>query len=518
MAQKITFTFPTSTITGYNSRNFRLKKDGVTLFEKIVHFVPTVQYGVDPYILTLPNQDSPANNEIVKGASINNFANNFKLWLDYQLAFETYFYNNFYYEVSVSGNVVELIWGSNSSTDTFEFVNFPDQTAHTSAWLTYTTEAFTIPALIVPEVLAEKIILSRSPFNFSVTPGISFDEITAEIFIYRGHKTDDRPLVSNYQVSKSVVQVGQPTINFDIHKLVNDFVKNNYNGVADISGAFTTSTLDSVWCYIDAKINLGGAEQYQANQTLLAVDGFGYHTELANPEISTLPDTIYRREKVLTSIDNHIIYNNSDYPLYFVTTGLVSLTINGTNVPFTFDQDIANQNIAYVNIANYIGSSTSFSAVFFYDATEVPSVTINFTIKDECKYPLINCIFKNKYGFWQTIPFNKLSKKTQEFTNESYNGLISNYGAYNLNTHVKRTYNINGREKVTVNTDFIPEEYNALFTELMLSEFVYLEENGTVLPVNVVKTSFEKKTKLINKLIQYSMDFEYSFDLLNNIQ
>jgi len=274
----------------------------------------------------------------------------------------------------------------------------------------------------------------------------------------------------------------------------------------------------SIWCYIDAKINLGGAEQYQANQTLLAVDGFGYHTELANPEISTLPDTIYRREKVLTSIDNHIIYNNSDYPLYFVTTGLVSLTINGTNVPFTFDQDIANQNIAYVNIANYIGSSTSFSAVFFYDATEVPSVTINFTIKDECKYPLINCIFKNKYGFWQTIPFNKLSKKTQDFTNESYNGLISNYGAYNLNTHVKRTYNINGREKVTVNTDFIPEEYNALFTELMLSEFVYLEENGTVLPVNVVKTSFEKKTKLINKLIQYSMDFEYSFDLLNNIQ
>ena len=513
MGQKITFTFPTSTITGYNQRNFRLKKDGVTLFEKIVIFTPTVQYGTDPYVLTLPDFNNPANNEIVKGASINNFASNFKQWLWSQLAIETYFFNSFYYEVAVTGNVVELIWGSNSSTDTFEFVNFPDQTAHSSDWLTYTTEAYTIPALIVPEVLADKIILSRSPFNFAVTPGITFDEITAEIFIYRGHRVDDRPLVSTYQVSKSVVQVGQPTINFDIHKLVNDFVKNKYNGVADTVGAFTTSTLDTVWCYIDAKINLGGAEQYQANQTLLAVDGFLYHTDYENTAI----DSQFQLATILSNITNHIIYNNSNYPLYFLTQDLTSITVNGTNVPFTFDQSISTQKVAYVNIAEYIDSSTSFTAVFDYTFGD-NIFTHNFTVKDECKYPLINCIFKNKYGFWQTIPFNKLSKKTQDFTNESYNGLISNYGNYALNSHVKQTYNINGREKVTVNTDFIPEAYNALFTELMLSEFVYLEENGTVLPVNIVKTSFEKKTKLINKLIQYSMDFEYSFDLLNNIQ
>lgn len=513
MGQKITFTFPTSTITGYNSRNFRFKKDGVTLFEKIVHFVPTVQYGTDPYILTLPYLEAPSNNEIVKGSGINNFANNFKLWLDYQLTVETNWYNSFYFETSIAGNVVELIWGSNSSTDTFEFVNFPDQTAHTSAWLTYTVESYVIPSLIVPEVLADKIILSRSPYNFKLTPGITFDEITAEVYIYRGHKTDDRPLVSNYQISKSVVQVGQDSINFDIHKLVNDFVKNSYNGVATDPGAYTLSTLDTVWCYIDAKIKLGGAEQYQANQLLLALDGFLYHTDTTNP----LLVSEFQYATILTSLSNHIIYNNSDYPIYFLTQDLTGITINGTNVSFTFSQDYSNQKIAYVNVAEYIGSSTSFTAEFEYLFGD-NVYTHNFTVKDECKYPLINCIFKNRFGVWQTIPFNKLSKKSQEFTNENYNGLISNYGDYSLNSHVKRTYNINGREKVTVNTDFIPEEYNALFTELMLSEFIYLEENGQVLPVNLLKNSFEKKTKLINKLIQYSMDFEYSFDLLNNIQ
>jgi hypothetical protein len=291
--------------------------------------------------------------------------------------------------------------------------------------------------------------------------------------------------------------------------LVNDYVKSNYNGIG-VDGAFTTSLLDSVWVYIDAKIYLAGAEQYQANQTVLAVDGFKYHTEVD----SLSP--IQFEQNVLSSITNHIIYNNSDYPLYFITEGLTTITANGINVPFTFSQDYSNQKIGYINVANYIDGSTSFDVVFAYGFGDT-TYTHSFTVKDECKFPLMNCIFKNKFGFWQTIPFNKLSKKTQDFTNESYNGLISNYGSYALNKHVKQTYNVNGKEKVTVNTDFIPENYNALFTELMLSEFIYLEENGTILPVNLMKNTFEKKTKLNNKLIQYSMDFEYSFNLLNDI-
>lgn len=511
MAQKITFTFPTSTITGTNYRVFKLYSNGATVLNLEPVFINLSITGNDPYTFTPPVYNSFVNNIIIKGSSINNFANNFKLWLDAQLTFN----GGIYFQTSITGNVVELIWGSNSDVNTFELTKL-DASAHDSDWLTYTTEGYTIITPVVPTVLPEKIILSRSPHHFQVSPGILFDEITAEIFIYRGHKITDRPAIATYNLSKSVVQVGQSTINFDIHKLVNDYVKNNYTSVG-FSGAFTTSLLDSVWVYIDAKIKLDTVEEYQTNQILLAVDGFGYHTELYNPEISTLPDVIYRRQKVLTSIDNHIIYNDSDYPLYFITDGLVSLTVNGTNIPFTFSQDYSNQKIGYVNIANYIGSSTSFSAVFFYDATEIPSVTIDFTIKDECKFTLMNCIFKNKFGVWQTIPFNKLSKKSQDFTNESYNGLISNYGSYALNKHVKQTYNVNGKEKVTVNTDFIPEEYNLLFTELMLSEFIYLEENGQVLPVNLLKNTFEKKTKLNNKLIQYSMDFEYSFNLLNNI-
>ena len=493
MAQKITFTFPASTIPILTGRILKFYTDSVNTENIRANFTPTLVNGTDPYTFNISEYPtSLSNTEVIKGASVNNFANNFKLYLDAQLPLL-----GFYFETSIADNVVELIWGNNAEVNTFELRYLNDEDSHDSTWLTFTQEVYTIPAPIEAITLPEQIVLSRSPYHFKVSPSVTYDEITAEVFIYRGHKVDDRPATSNYQLSKSVVQVGQPTISFDVHRLVNDFVKNKYTTIG-ISGAFTSSLLDSVWVYIDSKVRLAGVEQYQVNQTLLAIDGFGYHTELSNPLISN---------KILSSITNHIVYNSALYPLYFITEGLISITADATDIPLSFNQDYSNQKIGYINASGYS------SITFEYDT----DIVHTFTNKTECKYPLINCIFKNKFGVWQTIPFNRLSKKSQDFTNESYNGLISTYGSYSLNQHEKQTFNVNGKEKVTVNTDFISEEYNALFTELMLSEFIYLEENGQVLPVNLLKNSFEKKTKLINKLIQYSMDFEYSFNILNDV-
>jgi len=357
-----------------------------------------------------------------------------------------------------------------------------------------------LPTLTFPDAN----VLSRSPFFVSETPLVPFDEIRANLYIYRGDKISDRPLIANYSFSKRIVIALQPKISFDIHKIVNDYVKNNYTAIFG-SGANTTSTLDTVWCYVDAEIYFDYAFRYRILQQLLIFDGFGYTTELANPILN---------KKVLSSIDSHVIYSGADYPLYFITKDLVSINVNGVNAPFTYNQDFNNQRVGYINISNYIGVSTSFNAVFVYSDE---TVTHSFIIKEECRFTVINCVFKNKFGFWQTIPFNKLSKKSIDFESQDYSGLVATYGEYNLTQHEKKSFLLNGKEKISVNTDFISENYNTLFTELMLSEFVYLEENGTTLPVNLIKKTFEKKTKLNNKLIQYSMEFEYSFKLMNTI-
>lgn len=398
-------------------------------------------------------------------------------------------------------NVVTYLLGNNGSVDYFDYLgaDFVD----TDLW-SITREDYTFPPDPTPIIQDTKIILSRSPYFFKATPTVLYDTMSLDVYVYRGHKVDDIPLLPTFQASKSVIQAGQPVISIDIHKLVNDFVQNDFTQNVS-SGVQTTNQLDSVWVYINASIYLDGVVLNTIEETILAVDGFGYHQELANPIID---------RNVLTTINNHIIYNNSKYPLYFISKDLISININGVNVPLTLDENYNNQYIGYVDVTQYAGSSTNFNSIFKYD-TE--TITHSFTMQNECRNELINCIFKNKYGFWQKIGFNKLNRLNLDITSDDYNPFISDFGTYKLNQHTKRSFLTNGNEKIVVNTDFLPEYYNLLFKELMLSEQVYLEQENTILPVNLNKKSLAYKTKINDKLIQYSMDFEYSFKTINNI-
>jgi hypothetical protein len=424
------------------------------------------------------------------------FAQNIKNVFDNLLALSSVPFTS-----EIIGNVVNYYLGNNATTDTFDYSGLP--LIDTDLW-SVTREDYTFPTEPSLVTYEDNVILSRSPYLFKATPTVLYDSMLADIYIYRGEKTTDIPATPTFQTSKFVIQAGQPIVSIDIHKLVNDFVQNEFTQNVSL-GVQTTNQLDSVWVFIDAGIYLENVLLYSINQTLLALDGFGYHQELANPAVN---------KKVLSTINNHIVYNGSKYPLYFLSKDLVSITINGNVVPFTLDENYNNQFIAYVDVMQYAGLDTSFECFFDY-GDEI--VSHNFTIKTECRNELVNCIFKNKYGFWQKIPFNKLSKLNLDIDSSDYNPFISDFGSYNLNQHTKRSYLTNGNEKIVVNTDFLPEEYNLLFKELMLSEQIYLEQGTTILPVNLNKKSFAYKTKLNDKLIQYSMDFEYSFKTINNI-
>jgi hypothetical protein len=60
---------------------------------------------------------------------------------------------------------------------------------------------------------------------------------------------------------------------------------------------------------------------------------------------------------------------------------------------------------------------------------------------------------------------------------------------------------------------------NPFFEELMVSENIWLTDSDNVIyPVNLKDSSFTKKTGLNDRLINYTMNFEKSFALVNNIR
>lgn len=357
-----------------------------------------------------------------------------------------------------------------------------------------------------PVATNETFILSRSPYFVDIAPSSNFDQATMILRIWHGDKTLNRPTLPTYTLSKLVVIAGQTNISFNINKIVNDYVKNELLLFGESQDAFTTSLLDTVWVEAQITAYYLGTQIANTTKTYLALDGYGYHQEGFNPSVNT---------NVLSSINDHIIYEGQDYLLYFKTFGLTGITINGIIVPFTFSQSDNNQKIAYVNIKAFLNTNKTFIAYFQYSTVTEQH---KFTVKSSCKYPFVNCIFKNKFGFWETIPFNLINRKTIDIEDTTYNPYVSNFGKYNIKKHNTVSYNTNGKEKITCNTDFIPENYVEIMQQMMLSEQVYLQLEGQTIPVNKSTKSLSKKTKIADKLIQYTIDFDFSHKLINEVQ
>jgi hypothetical protein len=74
-------------------------------------------------------------------------------------------------------------------------------------------------------------------------------------------------------------------------------------------------------------------------------------------------------------------------------------------------------------------------------------------------------------------------------------------------------FNVNGNQSIKLSSGFVPENYSDLIQDLLLSETVLLDG----LPVKVKTQSTTLKTSLIDRNINYEIEFDYSFNLINNV-
>ena len=110
---------------------------------------------------------------------------------------------------------------------------------------------------------------------------------------------------------------------------------------------------------------------------------------------------------------------------------------------------------------------------------------------------------------------SNLSLKTKE---ESYKANIVNNGTYSINSRQKTVFNKTGIESLKLNTGFYPESYNEIFRQLTLSEEVWINYDGDTLPITVMSSSLNYKTRVNDKLINYTIDVEFANNKINNIR
>tara|TARA_R110000803_G_scaffold84955_1_gene151238 strand:+ start:14795 stop:15985 length:1191 start_codon:yes stop_codon:yes gene_type:complete len=166
-----------------------------------------------------------------------------------------------------------------------------------------------------------------------------------------------------------------------------------------------------------------------------------------------------------------------------------------------------------------LGTGFDSYSVFLISGSENDtSSRINepLTIYNECtkKYDNIRIKWKNRYGQFDYFNFNLVSKETFNTSRERFQPQIGSWGSDSL-TYQKyessiQNYITDSTLKLTVNSDYVTEDYNDIFKQFMSSDeiyWVYDEANDYVRPLALDTTNFRIKTNKVDKLIQYSFSF-----------
>ena len=322
---------------------------------------------------------------------------------------------------------------------------------------------------------------------------------------------------------------GEDSVSFDISELVNDFIEQKFINNTPLTGYNVSADTQSVWVTVvtSARESDGTIIGSTTTTNYLAQEGYNDFKDGVN----------YTTEPTAMISGNYIQYNKGDYiylPVNVERVNSVNFKYNGSSISTygVSDNGNANQKVDY---SYYLTAQEIDEIEITYDTTQTESITVKEI--EECKYPVHKIVFLNRWGAFQDLFFFKKSVESLESRSENFNRSIFqarqvyyteregeceenyNYNVYSTTAHAKKTFNANATESISLNTGFVPESMNPYFEELMVSEYVWLiDENDVVYPVNLKDSSFTYKTGLNDRLINYTMNFEKSFDLVNNIR
>jgi hypothetical protein len=163
-----------------------------------------------------------------------------------------------------------------------------------------------------------------------------------------------------------------------------------------------------------------------------------------------------------------------------------------------------------------ISSSVEEYSVVARNGGEPLGTPILFETECKKKYPNVRIQWKNRFGQFDFLNFNLVSRESFNTDIKTFERQIGSWGAQSLSYQkydsATQNYATDAKEFVSVNSDWLSEDYNEILKQLMVSDeiyWIYDETTGDVRPITIQTNSITFKTNVVDKLIQYSFDFEY---------
>lgn len=366
-----------------------------------------------------------------------------------------------------------------------------------------------------------KVVKVRSPFIIEISePGQTGSKI--ELFIWNNGDTE--PTTPTYTLSKPIPTPTQIETYYNVSNFVKEYI-DNINPVYPNGIEFDE---DINWVFFKVKRYYNNGEGYSLIDTenYVGVNGFTNYMDglqiandtqielLYNLNIKNNYQTLssYPNDKIqylnllveFLSVDDNLSVNYSriDGTIYTITNDY-----NGITGIYLFKIPIS-----LIKVDSNFVNGCQIGVYFTPDGgTPLSFESYTYPIC-EPKYTPVLCDFINRHGGWQTLTFYKAQTNNITTKSDDYK-LMSNDVNYNPLLGQGKSFNFRGTQNVTLNTGWVDENYSELITDLLLSETVLLDKK----PVNVKTQNTELKTKLKNRMINYTIEFEYNFNLINDV-
>ena len=322
-----------------------------------------------------------------------------------------------------------------------------------------------------------KKIFVRSPYFIQIDEP---DQLSGSIELYIWNKNSTEPTDPNYTLSKDIPTANQPVLSWNISNYALEFIK----PIKTTTVSVPTEEDVNTWCYMRV-ISYSDGEEV-ADETYICLNGYtnysiGYnqYNDYIVVPLVNYSITFQKTDTIVPYVN--VFYEQGDYEV--IDYGTLTVTEPGMwKIPLTDN----------VNGDDY----------FEYYSVEVC----------EPKYTPITCTYINRFGGWQFLTFFKASSELIDTEYKEFNLMPSNVD-YDPYLGVNKVFNNQGKQSVKCNTGWVDENYFELIQDLLLSETILLGNK----PVTIKSKSMDKKTYIRDKNINYTIDFQYAFGLINDI-
>lgn len=366
--------------------------------------------------------------------------------------------------------------------------------------------------------LPSKKIFLRSPYWVSKSrPNLEY--IVVKLWVWTGDLTADEPTDPSLELRSTAFE---GVAEIDIAEFARDQIEVVFAGTEDSSAVWVKSEI--TWFDNDGTTTGTDSAVYYTG-----LDGFSYFEEgsnynypyqvLTGSEILRAPaNEVYRIPVLQDDLYGYGLqyWNGYAWFEYHTVIGLTPVedTDNVVRYVDTLNSGIYAERVEF----RFNTAPTEYRYIEYQECT---------------MYDPIEVFFVNRYGAIQELNCFGRFDVSMNTSEEKYKrNLAGQGGSYNTTRHQHHTLYKNGKIKFTINTGWYDETENDTFTEMMLSEQVWVrvdkdqlgigwlpKTGGTfIVPVNLTSQELKLKKRRADKLINYTFEFEAASDRINSVR